>query len=58
MEAGAIVHTAKVNRVPFIVYRSISDVLGDENQADDFNAFVEEASKNASLVLSKLIESL
>jgi adenosylhomocysteine nucleosidase len=58
MEAGAIAHVATMYEVPFIIYRSISDILDDENQAHDFNTFVEEASNNASLVLQRLIEAL
>lgn len=56
MEACAIAHTASLYQVPFIVYRSISDVLGDESQSADFNKFVELASINASKVLSELIK--
>lgn len=56
MEAAAIAQTASIYNIPFIVYRSISDVIDDENQAHDFEKFVEEASINASLVLEKLIE--
>ena len=55
MEACAIAHTATLYNVPFIVYRSISDVLGDDAQSEDFNKFVEIASVNASLVLTQLI---
>jgi adenosylhomocysteine nucleosidase len=58
MEAGAIAHTATVYNTPFIIFRSISDVLGDENQSTDFEEFVEQASKNASIVLSRLIKEL
>lgn len=58
MEACAIAHTATLYNVPFIVYRSISDVLGDESQNEDFNKFVELASINASLVLSRLIKAI
>ena len=56
MEAGAIAHTCTLYEVPFIIYRSISDILDDENQAMDFDIFLEEASTNASTVLLKLIE--
>lgn len=56
MEAAAIAHVATIYEVPFIIYRSISDILDDETQADDFETFVEEASINASLVLEKLLE--
>lgn len=58
MEACAIGHVSSQYGVPFIVYRSISDVLGDESQSEDFYTFVEKASVNASKVLSKLIEVL
>ena len=55
MEAGAIAHTATLYKVPFIVYRSISDLLDDENQDEDFNKFLDEASHNAATVLKELI---
>lgn len=58
MEAAAIAHAASLYNIPFIIYRSISDVLDDENQTDDFSKFVEEAAKNASLVLYELIKVL
>lgn len=58
MEAAAIAQTASIYKTPFIVYRSISDVIDDEDQANDFNKFVEKASINASLVLEKLTEVL
>ncbi len=58
MEAGAIAHTATIYGIPFIVYRSISDILDDENQNEDFNKFLELASKNASVVLKELIRIL
>ena len=58
MEAAAIAHTATLYKVPFIVYRSISDLIEDDNQDEDFNKFLDEASHNASLVLKELIKIL
>lgn len=58
MEAAAIAHTASIYNIPFIIYRSISDILDDESQDMDFNTFVEEASNNASIVLQELIKEL
>lgn len=58
MEAASIAHTASVYNVPFIIYRSISDILDDENQGEDFNKFVEDASNNASTVLQELLKEL
>lgn len=58
MEATAIGHACSLYEVPFIIYRSISDVIGEESQDQSFEEFVVDASKNASTVLSKLIEVL
>jgi len=58
MEAAAIAHTASIYGIPFIIYRSISDILDDESQDTDFEKFVEEASNNASTVLQELIKKL
>ena len=58
MEAGAIAHVCTIYNVPFIVYRSISDVIGEESQDMNFEEFVVDASKHATQVLTKLIEVL
>lgn len=58
MEAAAIAHTATEYHVPFIIYRSISDVLDDESQADDFYEFLDEAAHNAARVLLELVKEL
>lgn len=56
MEAAAIAHVATIYNIPFIIYRSISDILDDESQANDFETFVEAAADNAAIVLEKLIQ--
>lgn len=56
MEAAAIAHTCTLYNMPFIIYRSISDVIDNDKQHSDFYDFLIEASKNASLVLKELIE--
>jgi len=58
MEAGAIAHTATIYNIPFIIYRSISDLIDDENQDNDFYKFLSEASLNAAKVLKELIKVL
>lgn len=58
MESAAIAQTAHLYDVPFIIYRSISDVIGDENQEHDFYAFVHEAALNACIVLEELLKVL
>lgn len=56
MESAAIAQTAYLYNVPFIIYRSISDILDDKTQNKDFHKFVDHAANNAALVLEKLIE--
>ncbi len=55
MEAAAIAHTATLYNVPFIIYRSISDLIDNQNQDNDFYEFLIDASRNATLVLKELI---
>ncbi len=56
MEAGAIAHTCTLYNVPFIIYRSISDVIENEKQHLDFYEFLKEAANNATKVLKELIK--
>lgn len=56
MEAAAIAHTATLYRVPFIIFRSISDVLDDETQQEDFNEFLVKASEQVSEFLVTLLD--
>lgn len=58
MEAAAIAQTATIYEVPFIIYRSISDILDDKNQGEDFETFVQVASINATRVLEELLREL
>jgi len=58
MEAAAIAHTATLYQIPFIIYRSISDLLDDEDQHNDFNLFLHDASEKATIVLKELIKNL
>lgn len=56
MESAAIAQTAYLYSVPFIIYRSISDIIDDKSQSKDFHKFVDHAANNAARVLVKLIE--
>lgn len=58
MEAAAIAHTATLYNVPFIIYRSISDLLDDETQHLDFDVFLKTAADNATMVLKELLNNL
>ncbi len=56
MEAAAIAHTCTLYNIPFIIYRSISDVIDNDKQYLDFYKFLDEAAHNATLVLKELIK--
>lgn len=56
MEAAAIAQVAHYFSVPFVIFRSISDVIGEENQHLSFDEFLGKAALKASLFLEKYIE--
>ncbi|MEG0283914.1 MAG: 5'-methylthioadenosine/adenosylhomocysteine nucleosidase [Erysipelotrichales bacterium] len=57
MEAGAIAHLCHTHKIPFVVFRSISDVVGKEdNNQVQFEEYIEQASKNSALAATKIIE--
>ncbi|MEC9484915.1 MAG: 5'-methylthioadenosine/adenosylhomocysteine nucleosidase [Candidatus Izemoplasma sp.] len=57
MEAAAIAHVCSHYDKPFLVLRSISDVIEDYNQHVDFESFLSDAVKNVSKVLLDVIKS-
>ena len=56
MEAAAIAHTCYVANVPFIIFRSISDVPGKENNNQTFEEFVEVAGKHSAHMVQELVK--
>jgi adenosylhomocysteine nucleosidase len=58
MEACAIAHTASVYDVPFLIFRSISDVLDDDSQSEDFQEFLVKASEQVSDLLLALLDDI
>jgi adenosylhomocysteine nucleosidase len=58
MEAAAIAHIATIYQKPFLIIRSISDVLEDLNQHLDYEEFLSDAVKNATTVLLDVIHSI
>lgn len=58
MESASIAHMAKNFKVKHLIIRSISDVIGDESQQVDFNAFVNEASQKAANLLKAITDAL
>lgn len=53
MEGAAIAQVCALNKIPFIVIRSISDIPNGKN-AIDFNEYLELASKNCAKFISEL----
>ncbi|MCF7926797.1 MAG: 5'-methylthioadenosine/adenosylhomocysteine nucleosidase [Candidatus Izimaplasma sp.] len=56
MEAAAIAHIAEIYHKPFIIFRTISDVLGDKDQHLDFDKFLKKAANLSAEIITKYIE--
>ena len=59
MEAGAIAQICYLRKIPFVVFRSISDVVNQyqDNQMQ-FEEYIKQASINSARAASKIIEVL
>lgn len=57
MEGAAIAQTALVNKIPFLVIRSISD-FADDDALETEETFVDAASRQAGLTVEKIIKGL
>ena len=53
MEGSAIAQVCTLNKVPFVVIRSISDIPNGKNEID-FNEYLKLASKNCANFISQL----
>ena len=58
MEGAAIAHTAIKAGVDFLVLRYISDIIGEENQQEDYLKFEREMSERSAEVTLKLLENM
>jgi len=58
MEASAIAHTAHIYNTPFVIFRSISDVLDDPTQHEDFQTFLLSAIAKTTELLLELLKVL
>lgn len=54
MEGAAIAHTAKVNGIPFVVIRAISD-FADEQAEDSFDSFENVAAQRAAFIVREIL---
>jgi len=58
MESGAVAQVADVNGVPFIAFRSLSDLAGGEADANRMDLFMTLAAENAAAVVKAFVAEL
>lgn len=58
MESAAVAQVAYVNHVPFIAFRSLSDLAGGEEDANRMDLFMTLASENAAAVVKAFVGAL
>lgn len=59
MEAGAIAHICFLRNIPFVIFRSISDIVNKnaDNQMQ-FSEYIKQASHNSAIATKTIIEQL
>lgn len=58
MESAAVAHVAYANGVPFLVVRSLSDLAGGGNGANEIMTFLALASKNSASVVEAILRDM
>jgi adenosylhomocysteine nucleosidase len=58
MESAAVAHVAYANEVPFIAFRSLSDLAGGGDGANEMGTFMGLASANSAAVVTAFIGAL
>jgi adenosylhomocysteine nucleosidase len=58
MEGGAIAHVCVKARVDFIVLRYISDIVGEESQVNDYQAFEFDMANQSAKICLELVHNL
>jgi adenosylhomocysteine nucleosidase len=58
MESAAVAHVAYANKVPFIAFRSLSDLAGGGEGENEMGTFMGLASSNAASVVQAFIKAL
>lgn len=58
MESAAVAHVAYANAVPFIAFRSLSDLAGGDPGENQARAFYPLASANSALVVTAFLKAL
>jgi adenosylhomocysteine nucleosidase len=58
MESAAIAHVAYANKVPFVVFRSLSDLAGGDADENQFKTFGDLASTNSAALVRAFMKAL
>lgn len=58
MESAAVAHVAYANRVPFVGFRSLSDLAGGDAGANQMTTFMALASLNSATVVRRFVAAL
>ncbi len=58
MESAAVAHVAYANEVPFITFRSLSDLAGGGEGANEMATFFALASENSARVVKAFVEAM
>ena len=58
MESAAVAHVAHANRVPFVAFRSLSDLAGGGEGENQMVAFMQLAAENAATVVRAFLRAM
>jgi adenosylhomocysteine nucleosidase len=58
MESAGVAQVAYANRVPFIAFRSLSDLAGGGDAGNDMGTFFQLASDNSAAVVGEFLKAL
>ena len=58
MESAAVAHVAYANGVPFIAFRSLSDLAGGDGDANQIHAFMGLAARNSAVFMKVFLRAL
>jgi adenosylhomocysteine nucleosidase len=58
MESAAVAHVAYANRVPFVAFRSLSDLAGGGEGENQMGTFLELAAGNAATVVRAFVKAM
>lgn len=58
MEAASIAQVCYIYQKPFIIIRSLSDIVGNDKQKMDFSEYLQLAAKNSTKIVTRLLAKL